>query len=91
MSGEEDVELDEMKRRTASDGPGGPLPRGIKKRIRIRPGKVAGEVTAPKERQEKGRIITEQLAPRSMELPRIPAASTSSIESYGSGWTNFNA
>jgi hypothetical protein len=92
VSGEEDMELDEMKRRSASGAAASGMPsRGMRKRIKLRPRTVVDEANPSKGREGKGKIITQQLAPRSMELPDLQAASTSASRSYGIGWTDPDA
>lgn len=83
------MELDEMTRRNAVGGAAGMPSRGMKKRIKLRPRTVVDEATAAKGHEGKGKIITQQLSPRSMELPDLQATSTT--RSYGSGWTNPDA
>jgi hypothetical protein len=86
------MELDEMKRRkVVGSGATGMPSRGMRKRIKLRPRTAVDETTAAKGHEGKGRIITQQLAPRSMELPDLQATSTSASRSYGSGWTDLDA
>jgi hypothetical protein len=86
------MELDEIKRRNAvGGGAAGMSSRGMRKRIKLRPRTAFDEATAAKRHEGKGKIITQQLAPRSMELPNLQATSTSASRGYGSGWTDPNA
>ena len=83
------MELDEMKRRNAvGSSAAGMSSRGMRKRIKLRPRTVVDEAIAAKGYEGKGKIITQQLAPRSMELPDLQATSTGASRSYGSGWTD---
>ncbi|KIM31550.1 carbohydrate-binding module family 50 protein [Serendipita vermifera MAFF 305830] len=91
VSGEEDMELDEMQRRIEITGSSTMPSRGIKKRVKLRPRGVDDEGGIDsKDRGAKGKIITQQLAPRSMELPNLQASGNSASTrqgSYGEGWS----
>jgi hypothetical protein len=60
----------------------------MRKRIKLRPRTVVDGATASKGQEGNGKIITQQLAPRVMELPDLQATSTSGLWSYGTGWTD---
>lgn len=86
------MELDEMKRRNAvGGGAAGMSSRGMRRRIKLRPRTVIDEATAAIDHEGKGKIITQQLAPRSMELPDLQATSTGASRIYGGSWTDPDA
>lgn len=88
VSGEEDMELDEIKLRYGSMVGTGSMPsRGIKKRVKPKSRAVGDEGgTSLKESGARGKIITQQLAPRSMELPNLQISRREG--SYGEGWVD---
>lgn len=87
VSGEEDVELNEMmKAKKHIEGSHGP-----RKRIKLRP-RVTSDVN-PSSMKASGPVITEQLGPNRMELPSLskPANTSYGAGSYGKGWSDPDA
>jgi hypothetical protein len=87
VSGEEDVELNEiMKSKRPIEGS-----HGTRKRIKLRP-RVSSEVQ-PSSLKSRTSVITEQLGPNRMELPSLSksTSSTYGAGSYGSGWSDPDA
>lgn len=76
------MELDEMKRRHGYGVGSMPSSRGMKKRVKLRPRVVGDEGGGGRVK-----VITQQLAPRSMELPDLQA-SNGSTPGYGGGWAD---
>lgn len=77
-SGEEDVELDELVKRSGKQ-------RDLRKRVKIKPRAVVSE-DSNSNAEASGRIITEQLGPqRMMELP-VVSPPGSGLGSYATGW-----
>ncbi|KAG8797038.1 hypothetical protein FRC17_007870, partial [Serendipita sp. 399] len=80
VSGDEDVEMSDIRRvKLRGDGH-----RAVKRRVKpkIRQSEAPGET----ERASGSNVITQQLAPRTMELPTLSKGSQDKIGTYGSGW-----
>jgi hypothetical protein len=82
-SGEEDVELDELVKRSGKrEGQ-----RDLRKRVKIKPRVVVSE-DSKSNTEASGRIITEQLGPqRMMELP-VVSPPDRGLGTYATGWRN---
>jgi hypothetical protein len=82
VSGEEDVELDELVKKSGKrEGQ-----RDLRKRVKIKPRVVVSE-DSTSNAEASGRIITEQLGPQRMELPVISPPG-SGLGTYATGWRN---